>query len=276
MATHNYVRLVGFLRNNPEVNPHSDDHEQYYFSMRVVNREVDGYPFEHFQDILVFYDGEDLKNQIKSLKAYDLIDLSGVINVLSSDKWSQCPKCGEWNVRAQGTYCFVYPIFIRKIDNLETTIAYSEKLPERILENHYKEVSNRCTVMGVVVTMPEIAGSTKVPNCRYRMAVDRKYYIPTQDDLILDYPYVYSFGKQAKNDMMFVCPGALVMVDGFMRYREVQSDITCAACGEEYKYQNVATEIVPFNGGVEYLRNYNDKEVAKEIEANLENTKWKF
>lgn len=274
MATHNGIRLVGFLINDPCAANESEENEKIYFTIRVVNREVGGYHFEHFQDIIIFYDGLEFRNQIRTLKAYDLVDISGAVNVLTTDKRSVCPRCGESNTRLQGTYCFVYPTFIRKIDHLTTTLNYNEKLPEQMLEKYYKEVSNRCTILGTVVTEPEIAGISKVPNCRYRIAVDRKYYIITQDDLTVDYPYIYSFGKQAKNDMMYLRVGSLVMVDGFMRNRRVKSDMICENCGEKYTYDNIVTEIIPF--GVEYLGKRNSKEKAQEIRKNLEEANWQF
>ena len=54
--------------------------------------------------------------RLKSLVAYDLVDIKGVINVLSVNKPSICPSCGEKNVKVFGVSCFIYPITVIKLD----------------------------------------------------------------------------------------------------------------------------------------------------------------
>lgn len=60
---------------------------------------------------------------------------------------------------------------------MQASADYDEKIPERILQEHYLEVSNDVDVVGTVVSDPEIVAGLKYPCCRYRLAVDRKYYI---------------------------------------------------------------------------------------------------
>lgn len=261
MAAHNQVRVLGYLLSDPAIYKDETGDAKIYLAIRACNRAVDGYPDSSFQDLLIFYDGasedhnrDKLMTRLKSLVAYDLVDIKGVINVLSVNKPSICPSCGEKNVKVFGVSCFIYPITVIKLDGLQASADYDEKIPERILQEHYLEVSNDVDVVGTVVSDPEIVAGLKYPCCRYRLAVDRKYYIKTQDSIYVDHPWVYSYGKQGKNDMKYLQPGAVVFVSGFLRNRNVLNNITCQNCDTEYQFEDIATEIIPYS--VEYMRNY--------------------
>ena len=119
-------------------------------------------------------------------------------------------------------------------------------------------------------------GDAKHPCCRYRLGVDRKYYIKTQSEITADYPWVYSYGQQAEYDYSHLKmpqdgeQGSLVLVDGFVQYRDVEAKMVCDACGEPYTYHDIVTEFIPYS--IEYLNNYiTDEEIAKkrEIENRL-------
>ena len=98
MATHNEVRIVGYLKKDPMImNPGVEGEEKILCTVRVANRELDGYNDPPFQNILLYYDGTEMMDQIKTLKAYDLIDVKGVVNVLNMYKRSVCPSCGKEN-----------------------------------------------------------------------------------------------------------------------------------------------------------------------------------
>lgn len=266
MATHNQTRQVGYLLHDPQViNEGLEDEEKVLFTIRVINRDLDGYNDSPFQDILVFYDGNDkMQEKIKKLEAFDIVDIKGVYNVLSLGKTSACPHCGTINVKENGTACFIYPIYILKINSLKTSNDHDEKLPEEILQKHYKEVSNQVIIMGNVDSKPESLGTEKRPSCRYRMRIDRKYYIQTQSDIRVDYPYIYTYGKQAVSDLKYLKPGALIEADGFLRARPVKSDMICKGCQGKYQYDDIASEIIPY--AVEYLRDYYTQEDIDEKE----------
>ena len=59
-------------------------------------------------------------------------------------------------VKVFGVSCFIYPITVIKLDGLQASADYDEKIPERILQEHYLEVSNDVDVVGTVVSDPEI------------------------------------------------------------------------------------------------------------------------
>ena len=261
MAAHNQIRILGYLLDNPQIeNEGEPGEEKVYLTIRVRNRAVDGYPSSDFQDLIIFYDGaneyrnrDKIMDKLKSLIKYDLIDVKGVINVLSVNKISVCPYCGEQNIKIFGVSCFIYPISVIKLNGLWASVDQDEKIPERMLQEHYLEISNDVDILGTVVNDPETTGG-KYPCCRYRLAVDRKYYIRTQDSIYTDYPWVYSYGKQGRNDMHYLQPGALVLISGFLRNRLVLSNIICENCNHEYQYEDFATEIIPYS--VEYMRGY--------------------
>lgn len=272
MAAHNQIRALGYLLDDPVIkNEGMTGEEKAFLKVRVRNRKVEGYPNTEFQDVSVFYDGasgnenaDKLMNRIKSLKKLDLIDIKGVINVLSVNKTSECPYCREKNTKLFAVSCFIYPISLIKLNGLQVDNERDEKIPERMLREHYEEISNDIDILGTVVNEPEIVDG-KFPCCRYMIAVDRKYYIKTQDTIYTDYPWVYSYGKQGKMDKKYLQPGTLVLISGFLRNRSVRSDITCKCCGKKYQYADMATEIIPYS--VEYMRGhkkdidiYNNKE----------------
>ena len=121
MAAHNQVRVLGYLLSDPAIYEDETGDAKIYLAIRACNRAVDGYPDSSFQDLLIFYDGasedhnrDKLMTRLKSLVAYDLVDIKGVINVLSVNKPSICPSCGEKNVKVFGVSCFIYPITVIK------------------------------------------------------------------------------------------------------------------------------------------------------------------
>lgn len=266
MAAHNEVRVIGYLTKDVMV---YNDETTVFFTMRVKNRRIDAYS-EEFQTVGVYFDGGgEMMKKIRELKKFDLVSIKGVVNVMPVSKESVCPKCMEKNIKIYGVMCYIYPNFLYKIRHLndeEFPSPDSAKTfvntPEGVLKDEFTEVSNNIILLGNVVNQPELVTmKDKFSCCRYMLGIDRQYYIKTQDDLKIDYPWVYSYGKQKDMDIRYLKPGALVLVFGFLRNRYVKSNIVCEYCGEEYQYNDVATEIIPYS--VEYLRGYH---TADELE----------
>ena len=112
-----------------------------------------------------------------------------------------------------------------------------------------------------VVSEPEALQVSGAPCCRYRLGVDRKYYIKTQSDLTADYPWVYSFQQQAERDFRHLKQGSVILVDAFIQNRRVEGYMTCSQCGAQYRFPDAATEFIPFS--IEYLSDYiTDEELA--------------
>lgn len=268
MATHNQVRIVGYIKGDVTIigEPGSGS-EKAFFTVRTTHRDVDLFHEEVFEDILVYYDGasEQLMNKIRKLIHYDIVDIKGVFNVLTMNKRTRCPACGTENIKYRASTTFVYPIHILKQNALFKAYEHDKGLPEELLIKHYKEISNQALICGTVVNQPELKEYRKDYCCRYMLGVNRKYYIKTQGEITADYPWVYTFGQQAEDDIRHLIPGSTILMDGFIRTRKVQNNMKCARCGMEYEYPDIATEFVPYS--VEYLKDYlTDEDIAENEE----------
>ena len=268
MATHNQVRVVGFLLNDPHiVNEGMQGAERIVYQVRTVHRDLDGFNGAKFQDLVVFYAGEEYMERMKKLQKYDLVDIKGVFNIQTLGKKSRCPGCSSPNTKWNGQATFIYPIHFTKINGLRTAFEHSMDSPERILEKHFMEVSNQVLIIGTVVSDPELLMLGKLPCCRYKLGVDKKYFIKTQSDIYADYPWVYSYAQQAERDYTHLKNGSLVLIDGFIQNRKINNHIQCQTCGISYEFPDQTTEFIPYS--VEYLSDYiTDEEIAltKEFE----------
>lgn len=266
MATHNHARMVGYLITDPKIiNADMEGAEKILFQIRTVRRPVDGYKGKQVEDVMVYYDGTEFMERMKKLKQFDLIDIKGVFNILTVNKKSTCPICGSENIKYRGCSTFIYPISFIKLNNILGSYEYDENLPESILQKHYKEVSNYAMIIGTVVSDPEMRGDETHPCCRYRLGVDRKYYIKTQDDVTADYPWIYTYGQQALTDFKHLQRDSVIFVDAFIHNRQVNASMKCERCSADYVYPDVVTEFIPYS--VEYLSNYKtDEDIALENE----------
>ena len=164
MATHNSVRLVGYLLEDPTIaNEGQKGAEKVFIKLRTIRRDADDVDPQRFEDIYVFYDGTELIEKVKKLVRFDIIDIKGVFNIVATNKPSRCPDCGAINFRMNGTYSFVYPQWIKKIDNILNSFEYNADLPDSILFQQYKEVSNYLTLIGTVVSKPELLNQDTYP-----------------------------------------------------------------------------------------------------------------
>ena len=66
MATHNSVRLVGYLLENPTIaNEGQKGAEKVFIKLRTIRRDADDVDPQRFEDIYVFYDGTELIEKVK-------------------------------------------------------------------------------------------------------------------------------------------------------------------------------------------------------------------
>lgn len=265
--TYNYVRVVGYLLQDPRIqNEGIEDMERVFAYIRTCRRDADDVDPDRFEDIMLMYDGDDEKvmRRMKALKQFDVIDVKGVLNILSGPKSSRCPSCGQINVKEQGTYTYVFPQHVMKLNNILNSFEYNPELPDAILTKHFKEISNICVIGGTVVTEPELRGTEKRPVCRYKLGVNRRFYVSSQPDLKADYPWVYSRGQQALDDKRHLEFDSIIMVDGYIHTRSADVPQRCCNCGCEYTYKDVVTDLIPY--AVEYLKYKTDEDIEREEE----------
>ena len=94
MATHNQVRVVGFLKNQPQIiHSEREGERKILFLIRTIHRELDGFSGMEFQDLMVYYDGTELMDKLVQLSQFDLVDIKGVFNILNLNKVSTCGNC---------------------------------------------------------------------------------------------------------------------------------------------------------------------------------------
>ena len=273
MATHNHIHILGYLLEDPRIiNAGSEGAEKALFNVRTIRRELDSYYGNKFQDVVVYYDSPEMMEKTKRLRQFDMIEMQGVFDVLSVNKRSKCPNCGAVNVKERGTASYVYPLSMIKLNSLHEAFERDEKLPERMLQK-YEEQSNKVYMIGRIVNDPELRDvqtpyKHTVKCCRYRIAVDRKYFIKTQSDIKTDYPWVYSYGQQAEDDYRYLRKNSVVLIDGFIQNRLDPSTMTCKACGKSYQYPDAEAEFVPYS--VEYLQGYLTEAEASIAEKTLQ------
>lgn len=242
--------------------------EKVLIQIRTTRRDIEGYYDDLFADLVIFYDGVELIEKCKNLHKFDVIDVKGVFNILPTQKKHRCTYCGYENIKYNSLSTFVYPISMTRIASYRDFYAEQGIMPNRILEDNYKEISNQCLIIGTVVTQPElIETKRRLQICRYCLGVDRKYYIKTQDNLTADYPWVYSYGRQALRDFEhLVDKQSVVLIDGFLHSRKIRGAMHCEHCGADFSFQDIGTQFTPYS--VEYLKGYKtDEDIEREKET---------
>lgn len=268
MATHNEARLIGYILNDPKIlNEGKEGQEKVVFKLRTTRRKIEEYHEDQYADVIILYDGTEMMDKFKNFKKYDIVDFKGVVNILPVKKPAQCKYCGYQNIRYSAS-TFVYPISATRLGSYMDYLEVVGESPDALLYKNYKENSNQVSIMGTVVTDPEIVplGKNSATCCRYGLGVDRKYYIKTQDDKKADYPWIYSFGEQAEMDSIKLIKfKSLIMVVGFIHNKTINTKIKCEKCDCEFTNKNIVTQITPYS--VEYLTGYKtDEDIAREEE----------
>lgn len=269
MATHNQVRLIGYILNEPKiVNEGKEGEEKVVFQMRTTRRKIDDFYEDQYADIIILYDSTELINKFKGFKKFDIVDIKGVLNILPITKKQTCPMCGKENLKYTVS-TFVYPISATRMGSYLDYYNEVGESPDALLYKNYRENSNQILILGNVVTEPETIqnGKNSVKCCRYGLGVDRKYFIKTQTDKHADYPWVYSYGEQAELDAKkLIRYKSEILIDGFVHNKKVSARMTCENCGCEFSYHNIVTQVTPYS--IEYLSGYKTDEMLAREEEN--------
>lgn len=261
----NRVSLVGYLLKDPVIRISSKTQmETGTLIIRTTHRNMQDYRLNNFDDILIRCDDDpDMVNTIKKLKKYDLIYVTGTFVTIRRNEKSKCKHCGAVNIRKDITISYVYPTYIRKENGLQPAFDEENKIPEKILTIHYKEISNEIFACGTVLTDPVFVGKEYRPITRYPIKLDREKKILTQTDITTDFPLVFTFGQDAEEDMRHLKRNAYVQIKGFIHSQKVEPIVECSNCGEAYSY---ATQRISINAfSVNYIYGHmTDKDLLDE------------
>lgn len=279
MASYNECWIEGFLQADPIImNADDEATKKVLMRLKTIRRNVPSETEDVFEDVLVFYDGSgsrDIMPLLEKLKSMDLVFIKGVIHILSLNRTSQCSHCGTKNIKYGATQTFIHPIYIEKKDSFSNLARVeNSRSAEEVLKTNYQEISHQILLMGNVVSQPVLSQTRNgIPCCKYKLGVDRRYYLKTEPDNKADYPWIYSYGEQAERDYRYLIgadkekgeQGTLILAKVFMHNRKSLSKQVCAMCGMEYTYPLTVTDFIPYS--IEYLENRRtDESIAAEEE----------
>lgn len=232
MAKENYVLLIGELQNSPIINEEKQ-RAKYVVKTLRRNDKID-FPIVSVLD-------SNLIEKVKTFNAKDFILIKGILATQEVKKGVICPHCQEVN-RVEGTTTEVIAI-----ENMSIG-------PNHVLEA-LKEISNQVMVLGSLCRKPEyrLLATSSIGSSQYQLAVNRKFNVKRQPNIQTDYPWVNSFGRQAEQDALRLDIGSQVFIQGGVQTRQIQKNMTCTKCSQEFKAEDHVAEIVPYS--VEYLNN---------------------
>ena len=252
MAKHNYVMLNGQVIQDPRI---IKDNEGNYLramcAIKVIRGVRDfGDNISHLKyDCPVIMTGNPEKiEEMEQWKANDIVEIKGVLTTKEIKKVTIC-ECGHKN-KVDGNYVYINPIYVER---RETGITKDEGLD--ILKKRC-EISNYVNVIGTLCRDVDTYITDKsLKIAQYQIAVNRKYRVKEDSaEIRTDWPWVKSYGKTADDDSKALRKGSVVFIDGMLQTRDIVRTITCEECGNEYRWNDQAMEIVPYE--VEYLQNF--------------------
>ena len=246
---HNRVVLCGMAASVPKI--FKDESEGYklgVLSLNVVkNDRFTGDTDRQLRQYTIFVktDKPELVEKMDEIHQFDQVYIKGVLVTKTKDKTSICPECQTEQTQS-GMIVYVYPIFIDILNHDLSRKESADLLYER------REISNEINVVGHLCIDPvKVEALKKTPITQYQVALGRNFRV---DEEKTDFPWVKSYGRNAKEDMLRLRTGSGIMVDGYLQARAVPRKCRCVACGSMYSWNDYAMEIVPYE--VEYLTDY--------------------
>ncbi len=265
MARQNYVTLHGQVMSDPVIYTDEGVPVRALFYLTIMERpnyNPDGSKSSQRYDCpIVISLNRDIIEKIAKLKKYDMVDVTGVLCTIRTNKKNFCKACGKEN-QFEGQGVYVNPIYVckRESDNMDTRKG-RELLRERA------EISNTVYLIGNLCNDPEYyEESGRIANCSYSLAVNRKIRIAEDpDSMTTDFPWIKTFGSMAVEDHKRLQKGSCVYIHGMLRTRRPERTFTCQHCGETYVELDNVVDIVPYS--VEYLNNLKPSEEDGDVEV---------
>ena len=267
MAKHNLALLYGSLLQKPviHISDITGEADYAHCTIEVVRgyREVGDHKKIKYDNPTIMTREPSIIQEMSTWEQYDIVEVKGVIACKTVKKGSICKHCGERNF-FPGALVYINPIFAKKRVHLN-----SEDECVQFLNNN-REISNQVFVFGRLCRDPKkITPLEGLTVTQYQIALNRKYRIRSDPpEIRSDFPWVKSYGENAKSDRKFLHVGSEIFVDGCLQARSVQRHGTCTFCGEEYTWRDRAMEIVPYE--IEYINHFYSEDEADEIEKKRE------
>ncbi len=262
MAKENTVNLHGQLISPPQLSYDKTGFKKAIIPIKVIRRPFlnsDGAVIGNLRiDMpIVITRNESLIEIIKNCRKGDMIDIQGVLTTRHCMKTSIC-KCGHKN-SISGDIVFITPIYICRREHELSDEEGFALLKER------NEISNNVGIIGNVCIDPIVYKDGKSDITQYTIASNRRYHIQdNHEEERTDYPRIKSIGKQAIADAKHLKVNSIVFIRGAIQSRKIQRETVCEECGTKYEWNEVVTEIVPYN--TEYLKNCVFDEDIEDIE----------
>ena len=288
MPRHNMAFLRGIVADDPVVKKDGDEYVYATLHINVARstRDVgDERNYMKCDNPVIITRERKLAKIIAGWIKYDVVDIKGTISTSPMKKASYCEHCGQRNV-FMGALLYINPIYAGKVDHVENAEA------GLIYLSKHREISNQAFVFGTLCRNPGVVKtkySFKIT--QYQIAMARKYRIRTDPpEIRTDWPWVKSYGENAKEDIKRLRVGAEVYIDGCLQVRGVLRKVYCGqdmdekghpaydedghpifnldrwgkilGCGQQYDWKERSAEIVPYE--TEYISGYlTDEELER-------------
>ena len=253
----NKVILCGMAATAPKIfkEEETGEYKLGVLTLNVVrNNRATGDTDRQLRQYTIFVksDKPEIIEKFDKINQFDQVFVKGVLVTKAKDKVSICPECQTEQIQ-QGMIVYIYPIYVDILNQNLTRKESADLLYER------KEISNDIEIMGHLCNDPiKVEALKKTPIVQYQLGVGRKYRI---DEEKTDFPWVKSYGKNAKDDLLRLRTGSGVFIEGFLQTRAVERKCRCSTCGSMYTWNDYAMEIVPYE--TEYLKDYvTDEELS--------------
>lgn len=254
MARENTVLLHGQIQKSPTILVDKAGNPRHgILILKTLRRPIisDGVILGsklYFDTPIIFTKNPLLIKSMYNMRTGDMVDIKGALTTKEVTKATICPECGGKNT-TEGNTVYVTPIYLCRREQEVCPEDGIQLLKER------SEVSNTIHVIGTLCRNPEnYVDEQGRDYSRYQLAVNRKFKIQEDDPSIkTDYPWVKTFGMQAKKDAEGLQMGSVIYINGALQTREISRTTICEHCGKEYHWKETVTEIVPYS--TEYLSN---------------------
>ena len=258
MAKENYVFLIGQARQVPvfKKDPETKEEITAMMPLMTLRRNIHdraGNLQPKWDRPVISTSNKIMMRKMQEIELHDIVEVKGTITTQNIRRGLRCPHCGTINEQP-GTITVINPVYIGVRKKLQSDTEGFQYLMD------CAEISNQVKVIGRVCKELEMLETDEAEPCaKYQVAINRKLYIEgTEPEDHSDYPYVYSYGEVAEDDISILQVNTLIYLDGYIHTMKFNQSALCQNpdCGQPFKFPNQTLNITPYS--VEYLRDYGE------------------